>query len=587
MRLIDVRTRQLSEFFDVNIPPYSILSHCWGTEEVTYQEISASVSSSSDSAKPAYLEKVGYQKIDSACLQSTKDHLEWLWVDTCCIDKSSSAELSESINSMYKWYQNAMICYALLEETDTLVGKYNDKGEEPFKDKWFTRGWTLQELIAPAKVQFYDKEWCFLGDKFSHSRQISVLTTIPGTVIRNSDQMKLFGVATKMSWAAGRRTTRIEDIAYSLLGIFQVNMPLLYGEGKRAFIRLQEEILKDSDDHSILAWDFQDDDEKERHHFCGVLADSPLRFAKSADIFPRSNVNHGPKDLASPFSMTNKGLQIVLPRFFCESIGSMVAVLECNIPWKGASGEIVIVLQGPPTPPIRVRTFFRGTTRSVTLGKKAKRPTSLFIPKAMETAQIYLLKKYQLASSLNSSTGPLQHEKCLVRSDSMIRAGYNIVDTKPPEGWDKDYQIKQFYHTFGELGGRTVAAFNFSNKAGDQYAVFLCYQGFTRDCYVKIDECSRLVTDTHTFINLFRGENAMCSHSSIKMSPMRSAPAGYQNPTYIITKDEHYMTARAIKGEVLGETYIIIDVGISAKGRLKFDEDGNVDKEESADLKSL
>jgi hypothetical protein len=423
MRLINVHTRQLSEFFDLNVPPYSILSHCWGAEEVTYQEISAPVLLSA-AAGPAYLEKAGYAKINSACLRSIHDGLEWPWVDTCCIDKSSSAELNESINSMYKWYQNAEVCYAFLEETHELSFNqtWNEVSKEICRDKWFNRGWTLQELIAPAKVEFFDKKWGGIGNKFVCSKHISMLTAIPENVIRSSDQMRLFGVATKMSWAAGRKTTRIEDVAYSLMGIFQVNMPLLSGEGKKAFIRLQEEISKDSDDHSIFAWDFQDNNEKERCHLCGVLADSPLRFAKSADIYPRSKVTDGLRAFTSPYSMTNIGLQIVLPWYFCESIGSMVAVLDCHIPKRGESGQIIIVLQDPP---IRsIRTFFRGTTRFVIMGKKSKSPRPLM--KRPETEQIYLLKKYQLPSLLEAPTGTSNREKCLVRSDLMVRAGYFI-----------------------------------------------------------------------------------------------------------------------------------------------------------------
>jgi hypothetical protein len=121
MRLLNVRTRQLSEFCDLQMPRYSILSHCWGSEEVTYQEISVPVLPSTTLSEPAYKDKAGYTKINSACIQSLKDGLDWLWIDTCCIDKSSSAELSESINSMFRWYENSVVCYALLEDMDDLV----------------------------------------------------------------------------------------------------------------------------------------------------------------------------------------------------------------------------------------------------------------------------------------------------------------------------------------------------------------------------------------------------------------------------------------------------------------------------------
>ena len=204
--------------------------------------------------------KRGYQKIDSCCKQALvetrlsykpmgkkEQGLAYIWVDTCCIDKSNSAELSEAINSMFKWYRSSTICYAYLSDVS---------GESIFELResvWFTRGWTLQELIAPFKLRFYNCNWTAIGDKDKLHSELTKFTGIPWgalTLHTPSD----YNIAEKMSWAAQRTTTREEDAAYCLLGIFEINMPMIYGEGRRAFRRLQEEILKVSQDLTVFAY---------------------------------------------------------------------------------------------------------------------------------------------------------------------------------------------------------------------------------------------------------------------------------------------------------------------------------------------
>ncbi|KAF2167935.1 hypothetical protein M409DRAFT_36518 [Zasmidium cellare ATCC 36951] len=242
---------------------YAILSHTWGEGEVTFQEVFSGKAS----------KKKGYQKVVNTCRQALKDGIDRVWIDTCCINKESSAELTESINSMWRWYCDAEICYAYLEDA-------NAHGHDALaRSRWFTRGWTLQELIAPTKVIFYNGVWQELGRRDTLLRTLWHITKIDPSVL--VDRKKLSGVvvARKMSWAAHRATTRLEDRAYSLLGIFGVNMPLLYGEGERAFIRLQEEIIKTSTDHSIFAWSSlnprpHDDDELDL-----LFAKSPRDFS--------------------------------------------------------------------------------------------------------------------------------------------------------------------------------------------------------------------------------------------------------------------------------------------------------------------
>ena len=265
MRLLNTSTFELREFFDEHIPGYAILSHTWGREEVTLQDL----------AKADAKEKAGYAKITGCCKLAASDGLEWVWIDTCCIDKTSSAELSEAINSMYLWYQNAEVCYAYLSDLP-----HDDKSvaRNFSQSRWFTRGWTLQELVAPHSVVFYDRDWTEIGTKWSLKERITRATGIRAEDMVNPRRAC---IAAKMSWAANRKTSRIEDTVYCLLGLFELNIPLLYGEGERAFMRLQHEILQViDDDETIFAWIGNGLESS------GMLARSPNAFASSGGIVP-------------------------------------------------------------------------------------------------------------------------------------------------------------------------------------------------------------------------------------------------------------------------------------------------------------
>jgi hypothetical protein len=229
----------LTEFLD-NIPPYAILSHTWGdtNDEVTYDDLTKGTGKS----------KKGYTKIQFCAKQAADNGLQYFWIDTCCIDKSSSAELTEAINSMFRWYCEAAICYVYLSDVSKGDHNENDLSRSTWKlafrkSRWFTRGWTLQELIAPAVVKFFSCEGQQLGDKISMEQQINEITGINIQALQGSPPSK-FSVAERMSWAANRKTTRTEDKAYCLFGIFNIHIPLIYGEGDKAFNRLEEEINK-------------------------------------------------------------------------------------------------------------------------------------------------------------------------------------------------------------------------------------------------------------------------------------------------------------------------------------------------------
>lgn len=203
------------------IPPYAILSHTWGEQEVVFDDLKDIVGAQ---------RKGGYRKIRFCAQQAKLDGLDYFWIDTCCIDKANNMELSKAINSMFRWYRNAERCYAFLSDVgnDTLEGD----GELAFRQsRWFNRGWTLQELLAPRSVEFFSREGEWLGDKESLQRTIHEVTGIPIEALSGSD-LSEFDVAKRFSWAANRQTTEEEDGAYCLFGIFGVHLPLIYGEGK-------------------------------------------------------------------------------------------------------------------------------------------------------------------------------------------------------------------------------------------------------------------------------------------------------------------------------------------------------------------
>ncbi|CCF38807.1 HET and Ankyrin domain-containing protein [Colletotrichum higginsianum] len=307
MRLLSVKSLEVKEFSANVIPPYAILSHRWlgDDEEVILQDIELPVAKT----------KLGYEKLVKSCKQAEKDGVEYVWIDSCCIDKTSSAELSESINSMFRWYKEAVVCYAFLSDVPSDSTLEDDS---PFaKSKWFTRGWTLQELIAPEHLRFYSQEWKPLGSKSHLSGVISRITGIDELTLRGRRELHLSSIAARMSWAAKRETTREEDRSYSLLGLFGVHLPLLYGEGgKNAFLRLQEELIRISDDRSIFAWhsgSFRPQEELLLALSKGssFLASSPADFISCSDIVICNLVRK-----PSNFVITNAGLRIDVPIIF-------------------------------------------------------------------------------------------------------------------------------------------------------------------------------------------------------------------------------------------------------------------------------
>ncbi|KAK4185823.1 heterokaryon incompatibility protein-domain-containing protein [Podospora australis] len=268
MRLINAQTMVLDEFFDDDLPKYVILSHTWGKDEILYHDMGKTPPST----------KSGYTKITTTCRLALEMDIPYVWVDTCCIDKTSSAELTESINSMFDWYARSTVCVVWLSDFEP---------DTEFKDGidkclWVFRGWTLQELIAPSTIIFYDKSWTYRGTKSELSQELSEATL-----------------------AARRKTTRVEDEAYCLLGIMEVNMPLIYGEKAMAFRRLQEEIIKRSNDITVFAWNpICTEPTHGRHSHCSLLAPSPANFLHSGSIVAFNLRRYNPE-----FLLTNKGIR--------------------------------------------------------------------------------------------------------------------------------------------------------------------------------------------------------------------------------------------------------------------------------------
>ncbi|KAI1630325.1 heterokaryon incompatibility [Exophiala viscosa] len=240
LRVDDHGELSAPRYISGDAPPYAILSHTWGEQEVTLNDLTNGSSKT----------MTGYTKIQLCLEQAKKDGLQYVWVDTCCIDKSSSAELQEAINSMFRWYQHASICYVYLE--DVLGRNRLHNSAELYwestlrQSRWFTRSWTLQELIAPPVVEFFSRDFEPLGDRRSLEAIIHEITAIPIQVLRGTSVFE-YSTEERLSWAAKRQSTRTEDGAYSLLGIFNTFMPLIYGEGQsNAFARLRRKISKSS-----------------------------------------------------------------------------------------------------------------------------------------------------------------------------------------------------------------------------------------------------------------------------------------------------------------------------------------------------
>lgn len=294
MRLINVNSMRLESFDSEPLPPYAVLSHTWGREEdeLSYSDVCHGRFNTHSR---------GLAKLRGCRMQALRHRLEYVWIDTCCIDQANAVEVTEAINSMFRWYQNASVCYVYLSE---LASPYDFQGlpKDLPVTSWFRRGWTLQELLAPKRLEFYDMRWRLVGDRSRLASIIEGITGIPLEFLTEPRALSEASIAQRMSWAARRVTRREEDTAYCLLGIFNVAMPMIYGEGKiGAFARLQREILREMGDDSILAWGLGSadlDTDSADSLSAGALAQSPSDFAGCGQVVACSPYRYalGPVD---------------------------------------------------------------------------------------------------------------------------------------------------------------------------------------------------------------------------------------------------------------------------------------------------
>ncbi|CAI6313011.1 unnamed protein product [Periconia digitata] len=298
MRLIDCCKSpfRMEEFMTPPEEPFAILSHTWQDEEITFQDFA------DDALRTS---RKGWGKVQRTCLEAQQLGYRYVWIDSCCIDKTSSAELTESINSMFQWYSDADTCLVYLFDFHSSVSGTSMLSSA----RWFSRGWTLQELVAAKKVRFYDVSWQFFGtretlhNELVHITHISPEVLSPPPNIQVRDLLDAIPIAKRMSWATNRFTKKPEDIAYCLIGLFDVNMPLLYGEGaQKAFVRLQEEIIRDNNDLSIFAWKSRDEDSRTLR---GIFANSPSEFYDAQNLILDHDVKFNPD-----YVISNKGLRI-------------------------------------------------------------------------------------------------------------------------------------------------------------------------------------------------------------------------------------------------------------------------------------
>ncbi|KAK1752746.1 vegetative incompatibility protein HET-E-1 [Echria macrotheca] len=519
MRLLNVTTLQVEHFSAPTIPPYAILSHTHGRDEMTLQEMETiarhrltrqqqiarivprtpdkadamrmlllssmltafrggssplnnnrpptppSITDSFPSVPPPpsafekalvpaslhsshVLElKAGFAKVSYACGQAQREGLQYIWIDTCCLDASSSSDISEAVNSMWAWYASATTCYAYLE--DVQHGGGHRGGYRVWKDdfvqsRWFRRGWTLQELLAPRAVTFFGAGWKQLGTKASLARTVEKATGIERRVLLEPRLVFKTSVARRMAWAAHRTTARPEDVAYALMGVFGVNMMPLYGEGgENAFLRLQEEIIRRSGDQTIFAWGILGQEDKPVIHHTGLeefdddaasatmsaLARSPRDFAGMNRVVCAPPTT--PQD-AADYGVTNRGVRVRLNVIQVGTSSSttdggqkyFLAALDCRDELEDPQDRLGILLAETDVPNVFVRTRTRKHTRVSGEDLEGAKPRAMYI-----------------STSAGGFVGDAsQEEKVVVRASDLISPGYDIIDIQSKQAqWNREF----------------------------------------------------------------------------------------------------------------------------------------------------
>jgi len=455
MRLIDVETLRLRTFVGENIPKYAILSHTWGpeVEEVSFQDILT-----------GNLEGLGNgtHKLKGCCLQAKRDGLGYVWIDTCCINKDSSTELGEAINSMFRWYKKAAVCYAFLAD----VGSDDDCREAAsgfFASRWFRRGWTLQELLAPESLHFYNSGWGSIGPKEDYSHEVEVITGIPHQFLLGWDDFRQASVAQRMSWAACRETTRTEDMAYCLLGIFDITMPMIYGEGSRSLRRLQHEIIRHTRDHSILAWGLglagpDPSNPPTDILSAGALATTPAEFAKCGAVVPRK-LSTG---AAIDFELVAGGCLSVHLSLYTAPTGNLYGLLSCGP--EDSPGQVVGI-------PLRKATIAE-TAPDEYVRPQSHCPVLVEIPTSDRE-----WRPIRLQMGRQSQMRQAASRRCWLYVDGHKKINLKLENVWPPVRWEKGRaMIAEATDMDGAVPQRCLVRFR---AGGEEVRDLIVMLGFT------------------------------------------------------------------------------------------------------------
>ena len=478
---MNVETIKLEEFHEA-VPSYAILSHTWGkdNEEVSFRDVQEG-KFEKDGALPI--------KLDGCCKQAKEDGYRYIWIDTCCIDKTNSVELHEAINSMFRWYMDASICYAYLSDVPI-----DDSPRDPiskfFSSRWFERGWTLQELLAPPILRFYNSKWRYLGTKGEMCDTIERITGIPSPFLLGIADLQAASVAQRMSWAARRVTKRKEDIAYSLLGIFGVTMPMIYGEGgDKAFRRLQEQIMKDIGDDSILAWGLNlakpIPENSSEVISRGILAAAPSDFANCGQIARREQSSR------NLFNMTSGSLQLHLSILITSS-GEKYGLLKCGPEYdtKQVVGIPLTITSREPS-----NEYIRPQGRY-----------SVLLPNTASEASIKLIR---IRNEHQSMALAATNQRYWFHVQESVETNLELIDVVPRSRWHKERALIEMATVSDDhVMQQTLARFRHKEEGSHDFVILLEFGAQTSQtqarCHVMISSRDTSLEDVARKLSYIR-----------------------------------------------------------------------------------
>ncbi|CZR52899.1 related to beta transducin-like protein [Phialocephala subalpina] len=448
MRLVNVKTLKLEKFLDNNLPPYAILSHTWkDDEELTLRDIEEGRTD-----KPG----VGSIKLQRCCKQAEKDRLRYIWIDTCCIDKTDSVELGEAINSMFRWYKKANICYAYLLDVSSDDNPGNLRSEFR-KSRWFKRGWTLQELLAPRRLQFYSSDWRCLGTMGEMCNIVESITGISRQFLLGIEHLRNASVAQRMSWAAHREATREEDIAYCLLGIFGVAIPMIYGEGgEQAFLRLQEQIMRTTRDDSILAWGLS-------------LTESISSY--TTEITPGRILAATPSDFANCQHIVSRE-QSSSPKHSLDLSGGSLRI--CLSLLTTSAGETIGLLKCGPEHDIQKTVGIPLSNAKSTSSDEYIRPRGSYSVLLQMVAANTSPKPIYIKNNSQSEMPVDANQRYWLYNDGFAESNLSLIDVSPRSCWDKERSlIVSTIESHSSTTCRTLARFRHTEKGSRDFVIVL------------------------------------------------------------------------------------------------------------------